>query len=293
MIKDRVRPFRFNKIPTLREVWADYQYYKHLSGLTLKNYNSRLENHLPDWLDLPVRNITSAMIEQRHAAIISKSSADATMRLLRALLQHVQDRYEQVGKVLFLRQLPTKILNKSRKWHVGKACTICISREQRLVLIEALRNKELSVAGEAVLFALFTGLRKAQVLNLRWRDINSTSESVNLNGSTIPLSKQSMQILSRLRQRTSYSAFVFANAAGTKPIVTLDKTIALISRSSGVRFCLDDLRRTFRQVADEVDVSRSVLRELLALSRQPGDCEHSLERLRFSAQKICDALEAK
>ena len=46
-----------SRVPTLAQVWIDYQKSRHLKETTTRNYDKRLRNHVKDWLLLPVDQI--------------------------------------------------------------------------------------------------------------------------------------------------------------------------------------------------------------------------------------------
>lgn len=278
----------FGRAPTLEQVWLDYQYHKPLSAVTERNYEQRLRTHLGDWLKLPVTSITPAMVQTRHSGIKGASMADSTMRTLRALLVHADKRFEAAGKMLFRKHLPTRIL--SRKWFGDKPRTKILTPSEVSHLTQTLMGREPNAIDTLVLLLLFTGLRKHQVIDCEWSDVDFEHQTIRIKSVEIPLSVQASALLTRLDPNSKSAKFVFANHRGDKPICAANKSIDISARDTGVSFSLDDLSRTFKKMAEDVGTTESVLRRLLGRAIQKGDTAYGTERLRASAQKICDAL---
>lgn len=78
-------------VPTLRQVWIDYQRSRKLKQTTTRNYNQRLNGYLADWLELPVTELSKNMIEDRHRSIKGEATANSTMRTLKALTMRRRD----------------------------------------------------------------------------------------------------------------------------------------------------------------------------------------------------------
>jgi hypothetical protein len=59
-------------VPTLAQVWDDYQKVRDLKPTTIKNYNQRLNHNLSDWLDQPIVHITDRMIDDKSSELRAK-----------------------------------------------------------------------------------------------------------------------------------------------------------------------------------------------------------------------------
>jgi len=97
---------------------------------------------------------------------------------------------------------------------------------------------------DLVLFALNTGLRKAELLGLRWRDIKDGEIIVRGKGDKmreVPLNRTAQVILARQPRR---SEFVFFIPNYDRPGL-FRRTTVLISKRTGIHFHFHLLRHSF------------------------------------------------
>src|SRR5258708_3969007 len=74
---------------TLRTALEVYLAARSLRPRTIENYRDAIERNLAPWLDLPLRDISPAMVVKRHAEIDERGGgANGTMRVLRAVYNH-------------------------------------------------------------------------------------------------------------------------------------------------------------------------------------------------------------
>ncbi|MEW5765959.1 MAG: tyrosine-type recombinase/integrase [Acidobacteriota bacterium] len=133
----------------------------------------------------------------------------------------------------------------------------------------------LDVAGpylrRVILFALHTGMRRAEILGLRWQDVDFRSAVAKIPATRakgrrdrfVPLNAVALSILRETPQPLDGQALVFGNAKG-RPQENLERLWRLALKVSEVEnFRFHDLRHTYasRLVMGGVDLP--VLRELL------------------------------
>src|SRR5690606_4396018 len=113
--------------------------------------------------------------------------------------------------------------------------------------------------GDAVadflLLLLFTGLRRNEAAQLRWKDVDLESRMLTIPDPknrvphTLPLSDFVFEMLER-REEWATSPWVFAGSGKKGYLVEPKKQIQRVIEVSGVQFSIHDLRRTFATVAE-------------------------------------------
>jgi integrase len=141
-----------------------------------------------------------------------------------------------------------------------------------------------------VIFALDTGCRRGEIVDLKWKDVDLIEEKVTIFGTktessrTIPLTKQLVDLLKQKKRKES-SEYVFTNSIGKK----LDKD--KISRSfkeackrAGIEnFRFHDLRHTFATRLAQKGVDPYTVQKLLGhkcAQTMQRYAHHCLESLR-------------
>jgi integrase len=129
---------------------------------------------------------------------------------------------------------------------------------------------------DAVEFALFTGLRKQEVLNIEWQRINLKDgyfwldETKNGDPLELPITDTLRKILIRCwAERDETSRYVFVSKTAGQPIkepkYVLAKINALLKENMPKRNDIHwhDLRRTYATLAETVNVGGYTLKRLL------------------------------
>lgn len=193
---ERLRKIEEAKDVTLRDLFKIYITAKQSKGKlkesTAGQYKLSLETHCADWIDLPARNITKTMIEERHAEIAKKKAvivkagekirggnnrvrggmgtADATMRAMRAILNRGVKK-DEIGALTFN---PADTL--AGEWYNLGRRDISIASDQLRTWfegIEAITNPAIKLITQ---ISLFTGARKNEVQSLSWADVDLDAE---------------------------------------------------------------------------------------------------------------------
>ncbi|VFS08720.1 Site-specific recombinase XerD [Enterobacter cancerogenus] len=174
-----------------------------LSADTAKQYRSILQNFSGDWMKQPIASISRERVETRHKAVTdgsvwfgadkstlragvgtgSKAQADLWARVLRAIYRFAHDHYrDEEGKTL-LPDPPTMVLSTKRKWHGYREEGLNVSAPMSLAggfsalssvrdFAEQGRDDIAAAVCDAVEMAIFTGLRKSEILELSWDRVN-------------------------------------------------------------------------------------------------------------------------
>lgn len=292
---------------TLEEVFCDYIKVRghNLSHNTKSNYQTVMDKHLVEWLKKPMAEITRDMVEKKHQQLtqFSKTSANKAMRVLRALFNFADGKYEDAkGKGLFPDN-PVKRLSHTRVWNKETRRDNKIKRTDIKPWFKAVRSlykrKDIfaHVAGDYLLFVLLTGLRRREAAALGVADVDFKEGTFTIhktkNGGplTLPMSDYIRDILNR---RCLYAAGskVFESTGHEGHINDPRRIILSVRKESGVHFTIHDLRRTFISVAESLDVSAYAIKRLVNHSTggdvTAGYIIMDVERLRKPMQQITD-----
>tara|TARA_R110002167_G_C12700580_1_gene653459 strand:- start:4840 stop:6189 length:1350 start_codon:yes stop_codon:yes gene_type:complete len=306
---------------SLLEVYNTYLNARDLTKNTVKGYNQIINSYLLAYQSKPLHKITEDEVTLIHNKITagqfefmrkpSAAQADLCMRLLRALFNFAKYEYRGFNKEFIYSDNPVKILSHQKSWHgIERKNTYIKPKQiqQFLAAIEAKRAEYQLMGdnfGEGVCdfieVALFTGLRKTELLTLPWGNVDIESKSFHIsetkNGMPLelPISKHLMEILKRRKEKFPDVKYVF-NAENVKGyIVEPKKVLKKISDEAGISFTLHDLRRTFTTVAESKNIGTYSLKRLLNHKTRRDDVTAGYtiltpEELREPAQKIESSL---
>ena len=180
---------------------------------TLRDYRNVVSSALlPTFSDLTLEDITTEMVEQWRAGLgadrgkpLSNRTRNKTLTILGAI-------FERARKVYGLRVNPTRDVEKLRERYDATRFDF-YSPEEVLALVRA-ATSELDAA--IYLTAAFTGLRRGELIALRWRDVDFTRSAIRVSGSysdgvlttpksgrgrVVPLVPEVAELLARLSQR--------------------------------------------------------------------------------------------
>lgn len=291
---------------TLQEVFNDYIKVRgnQLSANSVSNYKTVIEGHLHGWRTKEMRVISRTMVQRKHAELTdgSPSSANKTMRVLRALFNFANGQYENhEGKGLFPDN-PVSRLSHIRIWNRENRRQNKINNSDlkpwfsELMALDAGDSYAISVR-DYLIMLLLTGMRRRELAPLQWRDINfrdkilTVGKTKNGDPLLLPLSDYLYEML-EMRRKNIHGEYVFPGGQGNQYISEPRKHIVRLRESSGVHFTLHDLRRTFITLAESLDVPAYALKKLVN-HRVKGDVTEGyiimgVERLRKPVQQITD-----
>ena len=298
------------------------------SDKTLKRYQGILDLYLTDWMTRPLREITRADVRQRHEKIktdiaagrylkvlkhpklygkrkgakmgpgnrTGESTANDTVRLLRAIWNTALREDEQGlpanpalqfrGYKLERHELKDRVdqlLLSLQTWHTGVLAVTQTARR------------------DALLFMLYTGMRKDAATSARWEDIDFERRTLRVpkpKGGTekafdLPLSDYVVDLLQRRqKENAAKNPWVFPtdSKSGSK-----SGHLHEARADVGVPFTPHDLRRVFSSVAAKLKVHPYALKLLLNHSLGKGDVtmgyvQMDVDDLRAPMQQITDRL---
>jgi integrase len=235
---------------------------------TLRDYRSNLEAHLlPAFGDQPLKAVTPGVIDAWRASLPGLSP-----RTKNKLLVVMHGVFRRAQHVWDLPANPAASVEKYRQRSSGDIDVF--SPEEVMALVRAAGSEQDSAI---FLTAAFTGLRRGELLALRWRDVDFTGSAVRVRTSyaagelttpksgkvrSVPLAPEVANALARLGQRphwTSDDDLVFpGEAGGYLDGSALRRRYASALGRAGLRqLRFHDLRHTFgtRMIA-KADIRR-------------------------------------
>lgn len=296
---------------TLSEAFAAYlAARKDLKASTLKDYHQLMNTAFRDWQHRELAAITKDHIARRHAKLGEKSPARANnaMRLLRAVYNFASYTYEDSHGQSLFPENPVRRLNHTRAWYTVERRRTYLKRGDLPAWFEAaqnLRGEDADPNGQTVadylLLLLFTGLRRGEAMQLRWKDVDfpgralTIPDTKNHDPLILPLSDYVYGLLEE-RRELGEAPWVFPGAGPKGYLIEPRRHIGKITAQSGVSFTLHDLRRTFITVAESLDISIYAIKRLVNHRMRndvtAGYVVMDVERLREPMQKITDQLRA-
>jgi integrase len=275
-----------NKEVTLQEAFNSYISERDLKPKTVVGYKQVISCYLFDWVSKPLISLTEDEIIHLHKDVSkrSKAQADLMVRVLRAIFNFAKYEYRGKNNTFIFSDNPAKIISHKRQWNKPARKNTRIRSGELGVYLSALQavrnNTEYNYFTRSVTdaceFALFTGLRKGEVLGLEWSRVNIKAgyywidETKNGDPLELPITKTLRQILLRCWENRDESAqYVFRGNTNGNLIVEPKKVIDKIAHainvlgSPALNINWHDLRRTFGTLAESIGVSSYTLKRLV------------------------------
>jgi integrase len=275
-----------NQKVTLNFVFNAYIESKQLKDNTLRGYRQVINCYLDEWKNKPLIKLNEDEITFLHQKFSkrSKGQADLMARVLRAIFNFAKYEYRGKEGMFLFTENPVKILSHKKQWnHVPRKQTRIRPTELKRyldALNEVRNNPEYdrftrSVC-DAVEFALFTGLRKQEVLDIEWRRVNLKDgyfwidETKNGDPLELPITDTLRKILIRCwSERDESARYVFVSKISGTPIkepkYVLEKIKCATKQDNESELVAHwhDLRRTYATLAESIGVGGYTLKRLL------------------------------
>jgi integrase len=163
-----------------------------------------------------------------------------------------------------------------------------LTPEEEVLLVEQLTGRREHLL-PAVRLALWTGMRRGEILRLRWADLNFSSKTVtkhvkgefhqvppgwlfierSKNGRprSVPMSAKARALLETLSEDVTNGEYVFQNCQTGGAILDIKTGFTGAVAAAGIEnLTFHDLRHTFATRADECGASQAVIRDILGHS---------------------------
>lgn len=302
------------KAITLGELFEPYKKARKLRPKTIYIYEGALKRCFGDWLEKPITEITKDMVQKRHETISNangprgkgEAQANQAMRVLGSLLNYAASIYEDSAGNPLLAENPVKRLSQAKVWNRNNRRTDFIQREDLKPWFAAVLKLQNDVTRDFLIVCLLTGMRRNEVAQLKWTDIDLKSKILRLPADRtknyeqhqLPLSDYLEDLLVRRNAannaRKEKSEYVFPGTGGEGHLVEIKRAVQSVIDASGVKFMTHGLRRTFLTIGESLDVPHYTLKRL-ANHKFSGDVtggyiQLTVDRLREPMQRITDAI---
>ena len=296
------------RLPRLGEAYEDYIASGHgRAASTERGYRRYAALYLGDWLSRPLDSITRRDVEGRFRLLTERHGempANQCLSFLRSVYRRPCVDYEG------LRNPVEQWLAAGGRYHRKRRKRISSPTE---VLPCWRRGMEAAVGNpvhrDVFLFGLYTGMRRGEIMALRWEDVDlgtglfrveETKTGVPLE---LPVTRQLGEILVRRRVEgeampKELREWVFPSRSSvSRHVAELQRHYEAIGRAGGARFWFHGLRNCFITVAErELMLPRSLTKRLVNHAR-PGDvtegyaADWTVGQLREPAQRIADRID--
>ena len=235
-----------------------------LSKATIDNYTRTCDTYLKAWTAKPIAEISRHMVLKKHQQISKqngKATANGVFRHFRSVYNFIAATEDEFPPN------PVQILSQARAWNRDKRRQTIIEVKDLPRWWEAV-SEEPNYARDFLLMALFTGMRRGELQQLRWENIDLDEKKLHLpvtkNGDplSLPLSDFLANLLERRKQVVNATPWVFPGVGGSH-LVEPKKFLQRVTSKSSVAFTLHDLRRTYNTIAESLDIPHYALKRLL------------------------------
>lgn len=283
---------------TLGEAFRAFFAARTLAAVTVDGYQRTVDLYLVDWKAKALAKISRDMVLARHQKLSAERggvTANNVMRHLRSVYNFAAASHEE------LPPNPVGIMRQARQWAKERRRQSYVSQHQLPAWWQAVMA-ETDDARDVLLVALFTGMRRSEVVTLRWAYLDLPGGLLRLpktkNGDPLelPLSGFLVELLKGRQEGAGGSEWIFPGTGRTGHLTEVKSFIRRVKAVSGVEFTMHDLRRTFITVAESLDLSAYALKRLVN-HRVGGDVTagyivHDVERLREPVERIAQKLLA-
>ncbi|HUS54152.1 MAG TPA: integrase arm-type DNA-binding domain-containing protein, partial [Thermohalobaculum sp.] len=147
-----------------------------LSPHTVAIYQRTADVHLKDWRSKPIAEVTRQMVLSRHQRIgqmHGERTANSAMRYFRSVYNFIAATQDDFPLN------PVKILSQGRAWYPEKRRQGIVANHD-LPAWWAAVMQETKCSQDILLTAIFTGMRRNEILSLRWENIDLVGRSLHV-----------------------------------------------------------------------------------------------------------------
>lgn len=255
---------------TIGKLWDAYKENKPgFKGIVTDE--NRFKNYLQDFAKLPPESISTQMVDSLRLRLTKSGKKPGTVKNVLELLRRVIN--FGVKKGLCPWQDPSHLHFEMPKLNNVK--TEMLTEEERRRFVEAAKASPNRKAGQLMLMAYYTGMRRNELFRLKWRDIDLEHGFINIVGEAqegaksnrderIPLSLPVRELLQEVER--GESLYVFPGKDGVHRLTDINKQVNAIKKAANLpkEFRpLHGLRHTFASVAVSNGVPLSHVQKLL------------------------------
>jgi integrase len=307
---------------TLNQAFNHFLEKRDLKDKTISDYRRVIDTTLKSWNRKRIIDITRNMVAKKHSQIkkdaeenyvqrckkrnykptkeeITKRGGaygNLCMRCLRSVLNFSSGQYEDGEGKPLIKDNPVSVITQTKTWYrVDRRQTI-IKPHQLFLWFDEVNNLNSDLVKDYLILLLFTGLRRQEAMRLEWDQIDLKAKTLtvvdtkNRKPLTLPLGPFILKMLKCRNNNATESNFVFPSTGKTGHLVESKYQTTEVTKKSGVKFCLHDLRRVFINTAESLDISSYAVKQLVNHSMDSdvtsGYMVSDPERLRKPMEKI-------
>jgi len=239
---DAMRKFRGE--PTLRDLFSDYlERHAKVHKKSWMEDQRQFDRYMKKFSGRKLSSFQPSDFQRLHHKIGEENGNYAANRLL-SLLRAMFNRAKEWGE--WNKDNPTRGIKKFKE----KSRDRFIQSDELPKFFQALQEEENEAMRDYFFISLLTGARRANVLSMRWADINferkewRIEETKTGDSQTIPLTKEVADILKERKKQTD-SIFVFPGSGKSGHMVEPKSGWRRILNRAGLKdLRIHDLRRT-------------------------------------------------
>ncbi len=268
---------------------------------TVKDYNAIYRNHLSQWTNTRLIDISGEMVAKHHSSMMQAGKmrvCDKMANLLRMIFNFAMERYRDAQKNPLYAYNPVSALDSGNQWATkggqarvkGNAIrrkhlqSMWNAINSMLEYVPARRNKSSPLSVLAYYYfklILFTGLRPGSLAMTEWRQVDlkgghisfMNEDAQKVKGSVqifeLPLSDYAITLLEEMyAKREKGQRYLFPNAGGTGHVQIgmneWSKKISLAAEGiDDAMYSSHDYRASFGTVADAVGLNEWAIKRLM------------------------------
>jgi integrase len=261
---------------TIGKLWGAYKTNKpDFKGIITDE--NRFKNYLQDFANLSPEELTTQKIDSLRIKLLKSGKKAGTVKNVLELLRRIVN--FSVKKGLCPWQDPSRLHFEMPRLNNTK--TEMLTEEERKRFIEAAKNATNQKAGQLMLMAYYTGMRRSELFRLKWRHIDFEHGFINIMGEgqegaksnrdeRIPLSPPVRELLQEIENGDNL--YVFPGKDGVSRLTDINKQVNAIKKAASLPEDfrpLHGLRHTFASVAVSNGVPLSHVQKLLTHKDPP------------------------
>ena len=298
---------------TLQQAYDEFLEKRDLKERTIWDYQRAMDISFKTWKRKRIIDVTREMVSRHYTKLgdqIGKAQANQSMRFLRSLINFAAGQYENGDGKPLIKDNPVSIITQTKTWYRVERRQTIIKNHDLASWFESVDSLNGDLVKDYLKVLLFTGLRRQEAMKLRWDQVDLKAKTLtiidtkNRNPLTLPLGPFILKLLKARKSNATDSPFVFPGVGKTGHLVESKHQTAQVTKESGVKFCLHDLRRVFINTAESLDISSYAVKQLVNHSiggdvtagymvSDPERLRKPMERIETHLLRLCRTEQAK
>ena len=298
---------------TLQQAYDQFLEKRDLKERTIWDYQRAMDISFKSWKRKRIIDVTREMVSRHYTKLgnqIGKAQANQSMRFLRSLINFAAGQYENGDGKPLIKDNPVSIITQTKTWYRVERRQTIIKNHDLASWFESVDSLNGDLVKDYLKVLLFTGLRRQEAMKLRWDQVDLKAKTLtiidtkNRNPLTLPLGPFILKLLKDRKQDATDSPFVFPGTGKTGHLVESKYQTAQVTKESGIKFCLHDLRRVFINTAESLDISSYAVKQLVNHSTggdvtagymvsDPERLRKPMERIETHLLRLCRKDKAK